>query len=297
MAETTIEERLISGTGVLRVPSTEAPIRYYSLLLDVIRQPSRTDRSFNYNPYRQRYATLVFLRKGYVIQEAAMDYTKRRFDWVVDVTAQVLVAQKCAQKELLAKLYAPGTAPDSNIKTFHSLNLLWDEVRIVCYLDTALQVRLRSDNLDDCGDDFYETSPPPPPSSLPPVPTGTPIADISRPYPDDDVSSPYDGDEFSPPPSTDPPRTCVQRTVTVLWFFNNDPGNGRTTTVTIYGDAGEVRNGDLGDGTYALQVRAWGLVGDPAGCQSAPLWVNMVSPTGNPNQYGSPTIQSIVPPQ
>lgn len=201
MAEITLEERLISGSGVLRIPPTEAAMRYVSLLLNVIREPSAIDRSKRYNPERQRYATCVFLRSGYVVDERPLDYEKRRFDWIIDPTGQLLVALKCANKQIQGKL---GGAT-SNIASFSNLKLLWDEVRIVCYLDTAIQVRLRMDILDDCGDDYSEKEPPPPPAPLPKVPKGTSIADISQPYPDDDDVTTKDPlDEYYNPPTSLP---------------------------------------------------------------------------------------------
>jgi len=197
MAETTLTERLISGKGVLRVPPTEAAMRYVSLLIDVIRQPATTDLSFRYSPPRQRYCTLVFLRGGYVVQEVPVDYKRRRLDWILDPTGQLLVALKCANKQIQGKLGGSS----SNIASFANLKLLWDEVQIVCYLDTAVQVKLRMDILDDCGDDYSEKEPPPPPDPLPEVPPGTPIADISPPYEDgDDVTQAYPTDEYTPPP-------------------------------------------------------------------------------------------------
>ncbi len=217
MAETKLDERLISGTGMLRMPATEAAMRYVSVLVDVIRQPRNSDRSFRYSPYRQRFATAVFLRKDYVIAEAAIDYSRRRFDYVIDQGGQNLIALKCALKAIKGS--------SSPITNFANLNLLWDEVRFVCYLDTAIQVRLYMDTYDDCGDAYNEKAPPPPPPPLPPVPPGTSIGDISRPYPDNDnVTSPNPIDTYPPLPPTNPDCQEVTVTGSITFIYGNQTG-------------------------------------------------------------------------
>lgn len=288
MAEITLEERLISGTGVLRVPPTEAAMRYVSLLLDVIREPSFADYSKRYNPNRQRYATCVFLRKGYVVDEQPLDYAKRRFDYVIDPTGQLLVALKCANKQIQGKL---GGA-SSNIASFSNLNLLWDEVRIVCHLDTAVQARLRMDILDDCGDDYSEKSPPPPPAPLPKVPKGTSIGDISPPYEDDDdVTSKDPLDSYVPPPPVDPPRTCITRTVVIRVYEST---GSFTLTNPVFGDVGvvEVFNGGRAVGVYSYGV-PWSGSGT---CSPTYIRTTWVAGT-EAGKYINAEIVSITPPQ
>jgi hypothetical protein len=199
MTETTVATRLISGTGILRLPTAIAAVRYYSVLVDVVRQPSDTDRSFKYSPPRQRYATAVFLRDGYVIDERPIDYARRRFDFLVNEPGQVLLALKCAHEQALSKLNALTSSSESNIKTFANLNMLWDEIRFVCHSDTLIQVLLRQDLYSDCGQDYYSREPPPPPPAPPPLTPGIPTEEVSPPYPDDDVTTPHPGDEFLPP--------------------------------------------------------------------------------------------------
>lgn len=258
MPETKIEERLISGTGVVRLPPLESAVRYVSLLCDVIRQPTKTDRSFKYSPYRQRYATLVFLRSGYVIQEAAMDYTRRRFDFVLDVSGQTLIALKCSHKQTLQQL---GSAT-SNIATFPNLNMLWDEIHLVCQDDGAIQCRLFADNYDECGDEYYEKAPPPPPPALPEVPPGTPIADISPPYEGDDVTSPFPGDTSPEPPPEggDTGDTVQGRVYNLTYQVKQFPGGSVLTRSGIWlvGVVGDVRF--KGDADHTVQVWAQGRV-------------------------------------
>lgn len=214
MPETKIEERLISGSGLLRMPSVESAVRYFSVLVDVVREPSETNRSFRYSPYRQRFATMVGLRDGYVLFEQAIDYTRRRFDYLVSQAGQNLIALKCSHKQNLTKFEELGAAPeDSNIAEFADLSFMWDELRFVCYADTAIQVRLFQDVYDECGDTYVQKEPPVPPEPLPPVPPGTDIPDISPPYPvDDTVTDPFPGDTF--PPDPPPEGTPVWNVIT-----------------------------------------------------------------------------------
>lgn len=207
MAEVKVEERLISGNGLVRFPPLETAVRYVSVLFDVIRQPTVIDKSFKYSPPRQRYATLTFLRDGYVIDEQALNYARRRYDFVLDPSGQTLLAVKCAHKgsleyytNLSAAIAPAATVPSNSISEFPNLSMLWDEIQVCCHVDTALQVRVFTEVYEECGDPYNEKSPPPPPDPLPEVPPGTPIGDISDPYPDDDVTDPYPGDEFPPPP-------------------------------------------------------------------------------------------------
>lgn len=212
MAETLITERIISGSGLLRLPPSESAVRYYSILVDVIRLPIDINRSFRYNPFRQRFATAVFLRGRYVVDEQAIDYTNRRFDFLINEPGQVLLALKCSHGQVLSVLAGGGTPELSVIDTFSNLSMIWDEVRFVCHSTTALKVSLYQDVYDQCGDEYREKSPPPPP--LPPVPDGenTPIADISPPYPEDDevtAKNPID-EYFEPePPEFPQGEPCV----------------------------------------------------------------------------------------
>lgn len=259
MTETKVEERLVSGTGVLRVPALENATRYVSLLCDVIRQPGYTFRSFKYSPYRQRYGTLVFLRKEYVIAEEAIDYTRRRFDFVLDVSGQTLIALKCAHKQTLQQL---GSAV-SNIATFPNLNMLWDEVRLVCQDDTAFQLRLFVDTYSECGDDYYEKSPPPPPPPLPPSTPGVPIADISPPYEGDDVTQPFPGDTIPEPDPEggDTGDTSPDRIYSVAYSYRQFPGGSVITQggISVRGPVGDVRF-KPGDPNHMVQIWCRGRV-------------------------------------
>lgn len=206
--EILVEDRLISGTGLLRIPSDLERVYYFSVLVDVIRPPSKIFLSNRYSPVRQRYATVTFLKDGYVLEENAIDYSRRRFDLVLDLTAQVLLAVKCAYEGVLISFVSQNLALGLEItrytdlvKPMESLNLIADSLQFQCEFDTALQVRLFYRQMITCDEESVkQPKPPPPPAPLPPLSPGTPIGNISPPYNDgDDVTNPSPIDETTPP--------------------------------------------------------------------------------------------------
>jgi len=247
VAETTVTTRLISGTGILRLPTPIGAIRYYSVLVDVVRPPAYTDVSKRYSPDRQRYATAVFLRGGYVIDEKPIDYTRRRFDFVLNEPGQVLLALKCSHAQVMSKLAALTTPSDSNIAEFANLIMVWDEIRFVCHLDTAIQVVLKQDLYSDCGQDYFSIEPPPPPSPPEPIPPGTPIGDISPPYEDDEITQPYPGDDN---PVIDPPGGCWKTFTT----YTPAPGIPSSTIDYTYGLSTDVPDLRLPSGAIRWEL-------------------------------------------
>lgn len=259
MAETKVTERIISGTGVLRLPPLESAVRYYSVLVDVIRLPVDIDRSFKYSPFRQRFATVTALRNGYVIDEFFVNYTNCRYDYLINEPGQVLLALKCAHKQSLSLLSNSGTPETSVIEEFSNLSMIWSELRFCCHSNTGLRVSLYRELYDQCSDDYREKAPPPPPP--PPVPSDSnvPIQDVSPPYvDDDDVTSKYPDDEYFQPEPPEFPigNQCAGYDVTVsgtvvagglvqtnsiavfgkVEFVGLDPSNPNQIIVTCYGD-------------------------------------------------------------
>lgn len=213
------EDRTISGTGLVRVPSDIEDPRYLRLCIDVIRQVPEPHESFKYTPTRSRYATCNFMRDGYVIAEETVDYEKRCFDFVSDISGQTLIAVKCAYKGILETFVNLGNALNlgpfiiaNNIEDYDHLNLFWDEVQITCESTTAIQARLFVMEHDDDCESSDPFKPPPPPPALPQIPPGTSIGSISRPYEDDNVTNPNPLDELEPPPTEG--EECAQYIVT-----------------------------------------------------------------------------------
>jgi hypothetical protein len=219
MPDELVEDRTMSGTGLVRIVNPPSTVRRYTLYIDVIRDAFPDYRSKKYSPNRQRIATMVLVRDGYVVGEEPIDYDRRRFDYILDVTGQNLIAIKCQYKGILQSFANLGSALGltvvsvvDTIKDYKSLNLLWDEARFVCEGSAALQVRLYRSKYEFCDNDAMdEDKPPPPPAPLPKVPPNTPIGDLSRPYPNDNVTSPNPGDGLAPKPTIFPYGTSCKR--------------------------------------------------------------------------------------
>lgn len=226
-----LEERLISGRGVLRLPDNPGISRHSILYLDVIREPRNKYYNGNWNPVRSRYATLVFRRQGYVISASSMEYDSLAVDGIADISGQNLIALKCAYEGILISFVNLATAQGlvltsytDLIQNYESLDLGWDEVLIQCYADTALQARLFRLEYDFCDPEKNnQKKPPPPPPRLPKVPPGTAIGDISPPYDGEDDNGntdPFDGDTTPPPPPPEP-ESCDRLLITVRVTFQN----------------------------------------------------------------------------
>lgn len=233
----TIQERLISGKGVLKVPSDVKKNRAYVLFATVVRQPKNKYLNFNWNPARSRYGNLVFLREDYVIATLPLEFSKQVFDGVNDVSGQTLIAVKCAYEGILQTFVnlsiglagtpgGIGLAPISyvdQIKDYENLRLAWDEIRLQCYADTAISLRLDRLVYDTCdADKDKDKPPPPPPPSSDPVPPGTPI-EVDPPY-DFDTNDDGNTDPF-PDDATNP---CAGVGVWRL-DYNSTPGGAEVT--------------------------------------------------------------------
>lgn len=240
-----IQERNISGSGVLRVPSDMKKRRLVVLYASILRKPKSEYLNLNYIPSRSRYAFLTFLRNGYVVGYDSMEFEKQSYDTVSDITSQNLIAIKCAYEGMLKSFDNLVTAQGlpvvsvvDLIKDYEYLSLGWDEVRVKCYADTAINlklVRLPHDACDPVKDS--PRKPPPPPPSPPAVPPGTPIEGIDPPYDDpdnpDDVTQPYPGDEPPPPPDEPPGQQCVKYSFTVS-VYERDSSTGEPKTVPSF---------------------------------------------------------------
>lgn len=231
-----IQERKISGKGLLKVPTDKDKNRAYVLYASVIRQPKNAYKNFHYNPPRSRYGFLTFLRAGYVTHNASIEYEQQVYDGVNDIAGQTLLALKCVNNAILQSILnlsvalsatpgGQGLQPinyDNVIKEYTNLRLAWDECRLVCYADTAINLRLYRLKYDVCNLDFDDMPPiPPPPPLPPPVPPGTPILTISEPYipsetpgeGDEENTKPFPGDTPPEPIPPPPPGTNVLLTV------------------------------------------------------------------------------------
>lgn len=246
-----IQERNISGKGVLRVPSDIQKRRHVVLYASVLRPPKSPYLNLNYSPPRSRYGFLTFLRNDYVIGFGAMEWKQQSYDTITDQTSQNLIAIKCAYEGMLQSLnnfaialsLIPVSVVDL-IKDYEYLDLAWDEVRVVCYADTAINLRLYSLPHDTCDPSKDKPKKPPvPPPPPPEQPPGTPLENLDPPYDGDDVTDPYDGDETTPPPLTPPGEACVAyrmvvRAISDQAFGEPTPGY-RDFTIEGWGEFSE----------------------------------------------------------
>lgn len=265
-------ERLISGTGVLRLNPQSGDTRYVRIYIDVIRFPKEPYLSNKYSPQRSRYATMSAMRQDYVIAEMTIDYAKRSFDFVHDLTGQNLIAVKCQYKGVLESFVNLGTAlgltvtqVEDKIKDYAFLDNSWDELQFRCEPGVALQVRAWTLQYDDDCESADKKKPPPPPPPLPPVPPGMPIGDISPPYPDDPTTSPDPLDsELFPPEPPDEGEECQSYRVT--YNFINTSGTFIFRDVAIFGKYKETLTfTEVSPDTYEVRMPCQGAIS--FGCQ------------------------------
>lgn len=242
-----IQERLISGKGVLKIPESALDSRVWIMYADVVRKPKNEYQEFNWNPPQSLYARMTYLRGGYVQTSDYLKFTREQRVYINDISGQNLRAIKCAYEGILQTFFNLGNALQlpsisitNAIKDYESLSLSWDEIRFSCYADTALQIRFFKLSYDVCNAENDDSKrPPAPPPPLPPVPPGTPIGSISNPYDEDTNDNgntqPFPGDDFEEQPVI--PQPCDKVRVTVKVTF----ANGTTGTVVGVGGTGELQ--------------------------------------------------------
>ena len=272
-----IQDRTISGKGVLKIPNDVRKNRAYVLYADIIRPPSQRYLNLQWNPYKGRYGNLVFLRNDYVIGTVTIDFPAQAFDGVNDISGQTLLAVKCAYEGVLqsfanlavALSATPGsiglyvTGVTDLIKDYENLRMAYDEVRLVCYADTAIQLRVDALRYDTCDPDNDKDKPPrkPPPPKTP-VPPGTPVPN-DDPYDDDTNddgnSEPFPGDEPEPPPPFG--DECVSYDVAYefdVTFVSTGAVTTRERVARVWGEVGNVFNAVEG-GNSIIKVECRGL--------------------------------------
>jgi hypothetical protein len=251
-----VEERVISGKGSLRIPPGESPYRYVVVYADVIRMPKNAYLNFAYNPPLSRYATLNFLRKGYLIESKPLGYSSQSFDFIGDPAGQALLAIKCAYDGILQSFVNLATGIGGTpggigmavinvvdlIARYENLDLVWDEIKVVCYADTLVQLRAYKLEYDTCDPENNKGfKPPKPPSKRPMIPPGTPYPDVSPPYEPDPERPPQqdeDGDE--PFPGDEPGSGTGLGWFRLDWTFVDGAGNTQNGAGITKGRFGDI---------------------------------------------------------
>jgi hypothetical protein len=243
-----MQQRLISGKGILKVPSDFPKARYYTLYCDVNRKPKNEYLNYNFNPPRSRYATLGFFRDGYLQFSHLVEFPRQSWDFISDISSQNLIAIKCAYDGILQTFTNLGLALSQTpggvglyvlptvdkIKDYEYLNFLFDEIRAVCYADTSIELKIYVTKHDTCDPDKDKPKkPPPPPPPRSPRPPGEQEPDISSPY--DPGSDPRVGDGGNTDPSpidkppvipddpNDPYGYCLTGTLVVQGYGSSYP--------------------------------------------------------------------------
>lgn len=264
-----IETRKISGKGILKMPMASLDNRAYVLFADVIRYPKNRYVNKEWNPTRSRYANMVFVRGNYALYSLPMEYERQVYDGVNDICGQTLIAVKCAYAGMLESIVklalAIGETPGgfgitpisvtNLIEQYESLRLSWDEIRVSCYADTALQLRLYRIKYDVCNADYDDQKPAPfSPAPTPLTPIGTAIPN-SQPYDtatDNGNSVPFPGDAYIPPPGS---NNCQAYVVVIQYDRVGGSPLTRTTTVGGYGPVTGARVSPTDPGLLELQCR------------------------------------------
>lgn len=195
----TLEERTISGKGLLKVPSGQdiQEARILTLYASVLRRPENEYLNFAYNPPRSRYATLNFFRETFLLRSVALEFPSQSWDFYPELNFQNLYALDCVYEGILQTFVNLGNAlnlvpisVNNSIALYRHTDLWFDEIKVVCYADTAIRLKLESKPYDFCPEQQSITpdpSPAPPPS-VDSIPPGTPLGG------DFSVSPPYDTD-------------------------------------------------------------------------------------------------------
>lgn len=226
------ETRRISGRGLFkRTPLLKD--RHFLLYTNLIREPRVNFGSSKFNPDKSEYAKITWLKDGRVLREDAVNYPYQRFSWSVDPTGYLATAIPCMYRSIIDYLdyLAPfvGASPLVTDPTdpiyVEPLQDTFDEIRIVCRADSALECELYELEYDwQCPEGEPTPKEPiePPPSEI--IDPGTPIDDLSPPYDydtnDDGNTQPNGIDAFPPEPPPEPEECSLWEIVYRATLFN-----------------------------------------------------------------------------
>ncbi len=271
-----LEERLISGRGLFRIPANDA-YRHFYLYINVVRIPRVNWTSSKWNPDRSEYAKITWVRDKYVLREDALNYENQLFEYSPDPSNANYINQGmvCLYEQIIGYLDylapfipAPPLAEGAPIP-IEPLKNTPDEIKIVCRESTAINCKLYYLEYEEaCGSATSTPKEPPDPEPEPQQPEFAPIGDITPPYqePNDDGDTvPYQGDENPPPPPT-----------SGTWNLTVTIGTGGTAVVTYPGistDTWEILGGVSAScglpGRSQLIKNGTTIVEDPFNCNSA----------------------------
>lgn len=300
-----IEERTISGKGILIVPDNDDvnKARLMTLYVSVIRRPINEYLNFKYNPPKGYYATLLFERETFVVREEVLEYPAQLWDFSPEKDYQNLYALDCVYEGILATfvnlglaLALPPISVNNSIALYRHTDLWFDKIKVVCYADTAVKLTLESKPYDFCPEQptVEPDPPPPPPPVIEEIPPGTPLLEqngVSPPYDgstfDNGDTDPFELDLFNIPPGPEPSgEECEQYAVRISWTEQRDNGDIFTfsKTESVYG-------------RYNLNVVFVPSATDPSKTESIGIFAQgLVSPATQCGEYQYVLLHLSIPP-
>ena len=296
-----IEDRLISGLGILQIPE-DPKWRYFRIYVNLIRDPDPDFRNNKWNPNRGEFAKMTWVSQNYVYREHVLNYEKEVFELPAEECAGFITSPiSCLFQgvfdllEVITVLVGGTVIPPGNPIPFEAVKLLPTQIQFACRDGCAIQVVLQGLEQDVA---CPEGDPSPkegdkPPNELPKVPVGEAI-DTSAPYdpPDDNGNTVPDPiDEVAPPPDFPVGDECQEMTITILWETQIDPP-GNEVVKQYYG---EINSIDLVIDSVSARViiNSRGEVDSPF-CQSSPQDDVFIS-LSDPAQFINYELISIVP--
>lgn len=256
-----IEDRLISGLGILQIP-TDPKWRYFRIYVNVVRDPSPDYRNNKWNPNRGEFAKMTWVSQEYVYKEHVLNYEKEVFELPAEECAGFVTSPlSClfqavfAYLEVITVLVGGTVIPPDIPVPFEAVQLLPTQIQFACRDGCALQVVLQGVEQDVA---CPEGEPSPkegdkPPNELPKVPPGESIG-VSPPYdpPNDDGNTePFPGDEEDNGEEFPVGSECQLVTVTFIWETQIDPP-GNTVVVEVFGEVTDVFLDVLGNNTRVI---------------------------------------------
>lgn len=231
-----VDTRLISGNGVIQVPSSVKTARKLWLYADLIRPPSKDFISFKWLYPRSEYAKIQRMQGAYVCEEFNFEFKQQRWEFIVDSAAQSQYETQCSFLALTTSIKnianAAGiftaTSPYSKVQP---LEVDFDRFVVTCRDDSFISLRLWALLPDLCPDQEQGSVPPPAaPTPPPPIPAGTPANGFDSAYtPSNPYASQFSSAETQPL-AIDKPYVsgnlsqCTRVSVTVQYTFTVSGG-------------------------------------------------------------------------
>lgn len=301
------ESRIISGKGLVRIDKESldfAETKFLFVYCRVIRFPLTNYMSANYNPRESRYATLNFMRDGFVMDTKEMRFPSQVFDFAPE-PYQDIYALQCAYSGVLESfvnlatyLGATWISVENEIKDYRHYDLLFDEIKVVCYADTAIQVVVKSAPFELCAEQFgnvIPVLPPLPPAAPLPVSPGQPLVEDAAPSPAYDGDT--DGGDSVPYPLDVPEEpqpeggSCVQYLLQVSYTQAGTGQRQNNGGIRIYGEyIPQVRISPSSPNIVEFNCRGTIF----SGCQPSLGWYG-VADAGSGGQALDPAIDYINP--